>query len=343
MRTSRSRYLTCLSTLLLLAASTARAQSTGDLVIVSNPPGADIRIDGESAGRAPVTRHLMPGDHLVEASWPGQPPVSELAKVLAGRSNLLQLHLPGAAPTPVAAPPSAPPPPAAPPQAAPPPPPPAAPPPPMPVPGQPLPEQTPDASGGGQAQAIAGDVKNPLHPENRHMVRYAANIGIFCPMYTTGDGYTMGASFTGCGFYAHPIELDTHYSDFHIDLMAGGAFLAAAGFGFGVGSPYVQLGGGTGHFAIAFRTNLDFIGGDINGSAGGGKGGVPTPLLDAFMGGVITPGVNVSYAVQHSMTLQGRLGLGFMLGGTVPAGGVGSDPLKFYADFHMELTVGVRL
>jgi len=43
----------------------------GVLEVVSDPPGAEVEIDGESAGRTPVRRQLLPGRHSVRVTRSG--------------------------------------------------------------------------------------------------------------------------------------------------------------------------------------------------------------------------------------------------------------------------------
>ncbi len=43
----------------------------GVLEVVSDPPGAEVEIDGEAAGRTPVRREMMPGKHQVRVTRSG--------------------------------------------------------------------------------------------------------------------------------------------------------------------------------------------------------------------------------------------------------------------------------
>lgn len=89
----------------------ASAQGKGMLVVVSEPPGARIAIDGEAVGRAPTrNRELLPGEHLVVATWADQTTRSVVAHVLADRSTVVRVRHdePAAAPEPSSpAPPAA--------------------------------------------------------------------------------------------------------------------------------------------------------------------------------------------------------------------------------------------
>src|SRR5260370_12668182 len=54
----------------LLVGATARAQSEGQLVVASTPPGAVITVDGRTLGKAPgIAKGLLPGDHVIQADW----------------------------------------------------------------------------------------------------------------------------------------------------------------------------------------------------------------------------------------------------------------------------------
>jgi hypothetical protein len=80
--------------LVFWACQLARADgATGQLVIMSTPPGATVSIDGTRAGRAPLTKpHLLPGEHMVSAHWPDDREASVITKVVAGQSTVVQLE-----------------------------------------------------------------------------------------------------------------------------------------------------------------------------------------------------------------------------------------------------------
>jgi hypothetical protein len=88
---------------LLLGASApavAAETATGQLVISTTPAGGVITVDGNALGKAPITaRNLLPGDHVVEASWPDGRTATILQHVDAGASLDVQVLAP-AAPTP---------------------------------------------------------------------------------------------------------------------------------------------------------------------------------------------------------------------------------------------------
>jgi hypothetical protein len=105
---------TRLSTVLLVAcaASLARAQESepapvrahGQLVIVSEPPGAVVAVDNVAIGAAPITaRDLLPGDHLVQAMWPDGAVATSIGVVPEGASASLRLASPASERRPAAA------------------------------------------------------------------------------------------------------------------------------------------------------------------------------------------------------------------------------------------------
>jgi hypothetical protein len=136
-----------LVTYLLLQALPAAAASHGQLVITSDPAGAEVSIDGQHFGRAPfVVRNLVPAEHLIEATWPDGRTSTSTERVVAGQSRVVKLQ--PAAPQPEPPPPPPPsqpiePPPAPPPPIATPPEPPPLASPPEPPPPSPAPIWTP--------------------------------------------------------------------------------------------------------------------------------------------------------------------------------------------------------
>ena len=46
-------------------------EGTGSIQVSANVPEAEVWVDGERAGAAPVVRRLKPGTHLVQVSKPG--------------------------------------------------------------------------------------------------------------------------------------------------------------------------------------------------------------------------------------------------------------------------------
>ena len=102
------------------------AQSS--LKIVTTPPGASIKVDGDrSLDAAPTTISVKPGAHKIEVSLADYEPASRDVTVAAGGSAEVKIELKAAAPPPVVPPPVAVASASAPPTAAPPPPPPSEP------------------------------------------------------------------------------------------------------------------------------------------------------------------------------------------------------------------------
>jgi hypothetical protein len=77
------------------AAGTAHAQATttASLVVASDPPDADVYIDGVEVGLAPVDKAVAPGDHVVEVRW-AQVTASRVARALDGQSVLVSITAP---------------------------------------------------------------------------------------------------------------------------------------------------------------------------------------------------------------------------------------------------------
>ena len=72
----------------------ARRQPKGVLALVSNPPGAAVRVDGKDHGPAPVTlREVLPGRHVVRFSMPWRQPVLLTAVVPPGGEGRAQASL----------------------------------------------------------------------------------------------------------------------------------------------------------------------------------------------------------------------------------------------------------
>jgi hypothetical protein len=90
----------CSLVLTLLCASTASAD-TGQIVVVTTPPGAEVAIDGVHVGRAPLARpDLLPGEHLVDVAWPGGVTRQAVVHVTGGASQVVQLRAEEPAPPP---------------------------------------------------------------------------------------------------------------------------------------------------------------------------------------------------------------------------------------------------
>ncbi len=73
------------------AIAPAAPSAPGLLIIVSAPPGADIVLDGRAAGKAPLRLEVLPGDHLVEGTWPDGSKQSAVTSAAAGTSSVVRL------------------------------------------------------------------------------------------------------------------------------------------------------------------------------------------------------------------------------------------------------------
>jgi hypothetical protein len=64
----------------------------GLLIVTSNPPGARITVDGVASGAAPARVEAIPGDHLIEATWPDGATEQQPGTVNAGSSTVVQMR-----------------------------------------------------------------------------------------------------------------------------------------------------------------------------------------------------------------------------------------------------------
>jgi hypothetical protein len=69
--------------------ATADVQNGAVLLIESNPPGADVELDGKFVGNAPTTLHLKPGDYIIAVRKEGFQPWRR--KVAALSANELRI------------------------------------------------------------------------------------------------------------------------------------------------------------------------------------------------------------------------------------------------------------
>jgi hypothetical protein len=74
------------------AATGAAAPARGQLVIVTTPTGAHLRIDGADAGVSPTRVDAIPGEHLVDATWDDGTSKSGVGTVAAGASAVVQIQ-----------------------------------------------------------------------------------------------------------------------------------------------------------------------------------------------------------------------------------------------------------
>lgn len=71
-----------------------RAAQGGSLRVIANVAGAEIRLDGEVLGPAPVSREsVTPGDHILEAQAAGYQSVQQPVSVESGRQRVVSLEL----------------------------------------------------------------------------------------------------------------------------------------------------------------------------------------------------------------------------------------------------------
>jgi hypothetical protein len=75
--------------------------ATGELVIVTNPAGAIVSVDGKEFGAAPVhVTGLLPGSHLLAARTATGETAQQVVDVVAGRSMVVNLQITPAIPSP---------------------------------------------------------------------------------------------------------------------------------------------------------------------------------------------------------------------------------------------------
>lgn len=320
----------------LLCAREASAQAQGALVIVTDPPGQEITIDGERAGTSPVKRSLMPGDHLIEARLP-QGKVSRVVKVAAGESTVVNLAATPAAPPPAGTSAGTAPPPATPPGAAPPP---ATPPPATTPPAEADKVPAADASAPappppGPVNRIEGDVLSPTHPHQRFGWGAGAGIGLHCSGVTLKRyDYVAGASVKhdvgGCGFVLHLVPFDFSFGEMNLELLAGGAGSLGLAGGFAIGSPWFRVGPATSPVVMTVRARVAYVWQQFSYTTG---------LFSQFTSdfGSIQGGVHVaaSYPLTRLLTVDA----------TVAGGPQWAYPQGYESEFgwFLQFTGGIRL
>lgn len=87
--------------MMLGGASIASAQDTGQLVVVTTPPGLTVLVDGVPAGTSPATATgLLPGAHVVVVRSVDGRSATQVVETEAGRSAVVQIELGAAEPRP---------------------------------------------------------------------------------------------------------------------------------------------------------------------------------------------------------------------------------------------------
>ena len=86
------------------AAQPADPSRPADVLVVTDPAGGEVRIDGDLVPGSPARkRGLLPGDHLIEVSWPGGGKAQQIVKVEPGTAAVVKLS-PQSPPAPTPAP-----------------------------------------------------------------------------------------------------------------------------------------------------------------------------------------------------------------------------------------------
>lgn len=305
----------------------AWAQATGALVIVSDPPGAQVSIDGEAVGAAPVKRTLLPGDHLVEAKF-AQGKASQVVKVAAGQSAVVNLTPPVGTSTAPASTGTT---------TAPPPPPPSTSgtttPPPPPPPGN---EETTstekprdenalvDVTPTSGVARIEGDVLSPAHAHRRLPWGFGAGLGFGCSGAKLDTGAGFKTDNSGCAFLIHLVPWDYTFVEMNIDLLFGGAGPFGIDGGFAIGSPWFQAGPASSPVVMAVRARFAYI-----------LQTLPINSYGGIEGGVQVQG---SYALTRFLTIDAEL-----TGGPMWAYPLGGGSSKDTIGWFFQLAGGVRL
>jgi hypothetical protein len=73
------------------------SEPTGELKVVTDPPGLAVSVDGESWGASPVHRTVQVGEHIVTVKGPRGKPDVNTVTVNSGRERTLTLRYPGIA------------------------------------------------------------------------------------------------------------------------------------------------------------------------------------------------------------------------------------------------------
>lgn len=82
------------------AASQAQAGTSSDVSVTSNPPGAEIEVDGAFVGDTPSTITITAGDHTISLKKPGFTPWERTVKVSGGKIQITaELQASGETPT----------------------------------------------------------------------------------------------------------------------------------------------------------------------------------------------------------------------------------------------------
>ncbi len=278
---------------LAFCTSVARADDQGILVVVTEPAGADVLVDGAAVGTAPIKVPTLPGEHYVEVRL-GEASASKTVSVEAGKSVLVQIALEVSTPIEV-----------------------------TPTPVEP-PKQTPDATsdaiGDVKPFVIQDRVRSPVHPDLRRRPRQTIGLGLFCPFVSTWAevGYVVDG---GCAPNLRFTLVDWSFGELHLDLFGlGSAVVGGARLGTALGMRYRPVGASTGPLAWAIRLDLgaSVIASTMTNDADESNLDDDQRALahTSILGPALTvePTLNLAYAVKHHLTIEARVGFGIALG-----------------------------
>jgi hypothetical protein len=289
----RLRHASTVAIALAAFAVTAHAQGSGALVVNTNPPGAEVSVDGKAVGRSPTSVYsLAAGDHLVEVKFRDGYTTSVVGTVIAGQSVVVKIDNPNA-------------------------PPPSSPrsdeeaPPPratgeqqqqqqadsqrQPNEAQPLQAETHHQQEGAAASSgnavVGGDAQNP----HKHGLEVAPGVACF--------------GGTDCNFRLRA-ALDFFIGDAHITGVFGPTLNAGVLVGAELGTPYFQLGSKASPVALAARASIDLGGGVLVLSARIPGGGTVSETHGTFLF-TNTYGPNLSVMLSEKIALEARFAVGW--------------------------------
>ncbi len=352
---------------LLAVGRAAFAQTSGALVVATDPPGIPVAIDGESVGVSPVRRTMMPGEHFVEATFP-QGKTSRVVKIAAGESSVVNLTSPAATtPTAPTGTTAAPPAPTAPATTTPTPPP---PPPTSPPTTPPPPPETEDAlartTASSHVNRIEGEIHSPTHSHFRFDTGYGIGLGLRCGgtpktrVYGYADTnagydqlYSQDVDDAGCGLVIHLVPLDFFFGELTIDVVLGGEGSIGAYPGGDLGSPWFRLGPARTPVLMNIRLH---VGGVLQQAGFTVKPGPGVPFGDSLsgvlVGGEAGPRIAVSVALTRVMSLDFGAEGGLQLLDAHSMNKDSFDPLtskststevKLGLPWYVQFTGGIRL
>lgn len=289
----------------------ASAQDVGELAVKSKPPGATISIDGQPAGKAPLTKAgLTVGKHDVDAVWPDGMKAHGRGKVQAGKSVTVWMKPPaGKAPDessaaatgtdpsmgsatsvpgatiadPYAAAPADP-------NAA--------------TAAAPAPE-APPAAPASTLTIVPRPVVLPFHPRLSGVPAMTLGLGVYCPNLSNGSRSAPWGSWCTGQLY---LGADGPMGNVHVAFLAGASLRVGAKIGFDLGTRFFQLGRRSSKAAMAVRGSFDLL-------LAQPSGPIPGQADDGLLGFSNTYGPQFSVALSPRTSLEIHTGVGWTVTG----------------------------